>query len=127
MQFTRRDFLSVAGVGVAATGGWMFWNYRNPVEEPVGPDLQILSLLDGVDVKEGEMQRFLTDYSLRLGANWEEYLTDPRYHPAIAQQFLLSSDFFSTARPEGQQVVYQIFYDPYTAPCYNPLASLAMD
>jgi len=54
------------------------------------------------------------DMRVKLGKNGKPSSED-------VQKFLLSTDFFNSGDDESRPLKYVRLYDPYLAPCYNPL------
>ncbi len=122
-KVSRRKFIIAGGiVGTAGVIGLSFFTEQLAKLIPAGevtPAEMILNYYNYLTIDLDGLNRYLVDYENAYGKIDMNNLTEDLF-----TKFLLSSDFFQNGADESRVVYYQILYDPYLTPCYNPFAIL---
>lgn len=140
----RRNFiwLLAAGAGVAAAGGYIFFEkFEALVRKIIIRDTSSLRVsVEEIDkylaaVKENKHLINSIPFANQQLVKWHYYLdqawfTLPYYTKSkvdrskIVGDFLLSTDFFTNKMDPKRQVKFVGIYDPYHKPCANPFSNL---
>ena len=118
----RRDFALVATGTATVAGASLYWagsrRGLGPLAHPYARyELAIREYLPTLAIDPSVVVEF--------AEAWEQYNGpfqggDER----LASTFLLSTDFFSHGEDESRPLQFERLYDPYVAPCGNPLTRL---
>jgi len=139
---SRRTVLKfITGIPVLITGGYLFVRpkYSSVVKRAIFNKLFYLNLdsagveqfsMDFVDLyNKGTLKVISIDVMTRLSEQYTglDLLVDrvAVFEDFVAEQYLLSSDFFVNNQNEGRSIKYRdiSYSDPYRSPCSNAFAT----
>jgi hypothetical protein len=132
----RRRFISGAiavALGLCA-GGWWFSRRSQTAVPPLADDPVFLLVTDMLqrclpflELDTTGLVEFTRDLQARKQTPLlrQAERGDATAQDKLAEQFLLSSDFFAHGADESRTIYYVAYYDQYEKPCSNPFAQLA--
>ncbi len=141
MSLSRRNFfLASAGLGVA--GGLAYVGFEMSYEEVIVRTLK--RTLSDLQLDEDGLRKFAKEFERRyqkgtlkvaamalsirfadtpFGKPLRGRLRD--FEEFAGELYLMSSNYFLSTPPAAAPVLFVRFYDPWEAPCSNPLAKFA--